>query len=176
MDTHRQAFKEEAYELLTELESSLLELEERPDDTELIGRVFRAMHTIKGSGAMFGFEDIAAFTHNVETVFDLVRDGKIKVTKEIINQTLAARDQISAMLAAADGGAAVDEEKSKQILAEFKKLLPDANPEPEEKGSEPATPIPLQTERSVTYRIRVTPTKTKIDQWYQSIFFAAGTP
>ena len=48
-DLHRQAFKEEAYELLTELETSLLEWEERPDDGELVGRIFRAMHTIKGS-------------------------------------------------------------------------------------------------------------------------------
>ena len=65
---------------------------------ELIGRVFRAMHTIKGSGAMFGFDDIAAFTHEVETVFDLVRNGKLAVTKRLIDLTLAARDQITAML------------------------------------------------------------------------------
>ena len=64
---HREAFVEEAHELLAELENSLLELEETPDDKELVGRVFRAMHTIKGSGAMFGFDDIAAFTHEVET-------------------------------------------------------------------------------------------------------------
>ena len=54
-DQYKEAFREEAYELLTELESSLLELEETPDDMDIIGRVFRAMHTIKGSGAMFGF-------------------------------------------------------------------------------------------------------------------------
>ena len=72
MDQHTNAFKEEAYELLTELEASLLELEETPDNMELIGSVFRAMHTIKGSGAMFGFDDVANFTHEVETVYDLV--------------------------------------------------------------------------------------------------------
>ena len=80
-DKHRRAFKEEAYELLAELETSLLELEKTPDDEDLIGRVFRAMHTIKGSGAMFGFDDIAAFTHEVETVFDLVRNGRMAVTR-----------------------------------------------------------------------------------------------
>lgn len=71
MDKHTETFKEEAYELLSELETSLLELEEAPDNEELIGRVFRAMHTIKGSGDMFGFDDIARFTHEVETVLSL---------------------------------------------------------------------------------------------------------
>src|SRR5512140_756540 len=104
IDAHRQAFKEEAYELLSELETSLLTLEETPDDSETVGRVFRAMHTIKGSGAMFGFEDIAAFTHEVETVFDLVRKGEMAVTKELINRTLAARDRIKTRLDG-DGGA-----------------------------------------------------------------------
>lgn len=53
-ETHREAFRDEALELLSELESALLELEYRPDEQELIGRTFRAMHTIKGSGGMFG--------------------------------------------------------------------------------------------------------------------------
>ncbi len=74
IDKHREAFREEAYELLSDLEGSLLELEESPDDAELIGKVFRVMHTIKGSGAMFGFDDIAAFTHEIENVYDRVRN------------------------------------------------------------------------------------------------------
>ena len=48
----RETFREEAYELLAELESALLELEKNPGDMEQIGRVFRAMHTIKGSGGV----------------------------------------------------------------------------------------------------------------------------
>ena len=54
-DKHRQAFQEEAHEILVELESSLLELNESHKDIELVGRVFRALHTIEGSGSMFGF-------------------------------------------------------------------------------------------------------------------------
>ena len=91
-------FREEAAELLAELENSLLELEDRPDDGELVDKVFRAMHTIKGSGAMFGFERIAEFTHEVETVFDQVREGHMQVSDELINLTLAARDRIIGML------------------------------------------------------------------------------
>ena len=161
MDQHREAFKEEAYELLAELESSLLELEERPDDEELVGRVFRAMHTIKGSGAMFGFDDIAAFTHEVETVFDLVRNGKVAVTKKLVNVTLAARDQINAMLDASTGGEPVDAGAAEGIIAELKGLSPvaetAASPAGAEKsGESPGTP---QSSLPVTYRIRFAPDK-----------------
>lgn len=121
MDKHHEAFKEEAYELLAELEESLLALEEAPEDEELIGRVFRAMHTIKGSGAMFGFDEIAFFTHEVETVYDLVRNGKIAVTKELIDLSLAARDEIRSLL---DGNEQADADKREEIMHFFRKLIP----------------------------------------------------
>ncbi|MBF0558346.1 MAG: chemotaxis protein CheA [Nitrospirae bacterium] len=161
-DQHCAAFKEEAYELLAELETSLLEMEERPDDTDLIGRVFRAMHTIKGSGSMFGFDDIAKFTHEIETVFDNVRNGKVPVTNELIRLTLAARDQIKVMLDASCGGEAADIEKSKEIVSMFRKLLPAGS------GEVPSPALPtappnnnLRSEDDgaelTTYRIRFRP-------------------
>ena len=155
IDQHRQAFRDEASELLTELESSLLELEETPDDMELIGRVFRAMHTIKGSGAMFGFDAIAAFTHDVETVFDLVRNGRLAVSKDLVNLSLAARDQIKAMLedAGEEGG---DAARRAEILAGFKALVP-ASAE----GAPASQPLPEAAEPAVaalvTYRLRFAP-------------------
>src|SRR5260370_979285 len=82
--TDQDAYRGEARELLAELETSLLELERTPEDQELIGRVFRALHTIKGSGAMFGFDRIAAFTHDVENAFDQVRARRLAVTPELI--------------------------------------------------------------------------------------------
>src|ERR1051326_911126 len=98
-DCHRDAYIEEASELLRELEAALLELEKTPRDSDLIGRVFRALHTIKGSGAMFGFDAIASFTHELETEFDHVRDGRSEVTPELIGVTLKARDHIQELLA-----------------------------------------------------------------------------
>ncbi len=97
-DMTTQIFREEAYDLLSELESSLLELEEVPDDEDVINRVFRALHTIKGSGSMFGFDDIADFTHRVETVFDMVRNGDLDVTKELLSFALLSRDHIYKLL------------------------------------------------------------------------------
>ncbi|MBT8763882.1 chemotaxis protein CheA [Desulfohalobiaceae bacterium Ax17] len=120
-DQGRQAFREEALELLEELESSLLELEEDPDNEELINRVFRAMHTIKGSGAMFGFDDISKFTHELETVFDQVREGKIKVGKDLLDLTLKARDLILAML---EGREAESELQAEEIIAGLRMIVP----------------------------------------------------
>jgi two-component system chemotaxis sensor kinase CheA len=68
-----QVFLQEAQDLLELLEQTLLDLERTPGEGELIDKAFRALHTIKGSGAMFGFDAVAAFTHHVETAFDLVR-------------------------------------------------------------------------------------------------------
>jgi len=74
MDAQKNLYWEEANELLAILESALLELKERPEDMEVVGRVLRAMHTIEGSGAKFGLDDIASFTHTIETIYDMVRE------------------------------------------------------------------------------------------------------
>lgn len=122
IDAHKQAFKEEATELLSELELTLLSLEHNPEDGELIAKVFRALHTIKGSSGMFGFDDITMFTHDIESAYDHIRNGDIKITKDIIDLTLAARDMISVMLEQSEGGGDIDEQKTKEILMAFKNL------------------------------------------------------
>ena len=94
----KQSFREEAREILVELESALLELNENHGDAEVVGRIFRGLHTIKGSGSMFGFEHLAEFTHDLETAFDAVRNGRLAVTSELVDLTLSALDQIGAML------------------------------------------------------------------------------
>jgi two-component system chemotaxis sensor kinase CheA len=105
----RLAFREEARELLGELEWCLLELNQKGSDCELVGRVFRALHTIKGSGAMFGFDALAAFTHKLENAFDAVRQGRLAMTPELVDLTLAALDQIRAMVEE-EGGERVPEQ------------------------------------------------------------------
>jgi two-component system chemotaxis sensor kinase CheA len=123
----RQTFKEEAYELLAELEAALLELEKAPRDQELVGRVFRAMHTIKGSSAACEFTDIAAFTHELETFFDLVRKGKLSITKQVFDLTLAARDQIKSLFDCYYRGGTTDEQKGRELLDAFHSIITDAS-------------------------------------------------
>jgi two-component system chemotaxis sensor kinase CheA len=93
-----QVFLQEARELLDQLEQALLDLERTPGDHELIDTAFRALHTIKGSGAMFGFDTVAAFTHQFETAFDLVRKGQVTPTRELIAVALAAEDHIRRLI------------------------------------------------------------------------------
>lgn len=124
----RPVFREEARELVEELEGALMGLEEAPDDRELVGSVFRAMHTLKGSGSMFGFDEIATFTHDIETYFDLVRSGELHVTKELVNLTLKSLDQITAMLEAGPGGRPADGDMTVEISSAFRKLISEAGP------------------------------------------------
>lgn len=96
----RQIFLEEAAELLVQLEATLLQLEASPGDGELIGTAFRALHTLKGSGAMFGFDAAAAFTHHIENAFELVRQGRLPPTPELVGIALGAKDRIQALIEA----------------------------------------------------------------------------
>ncbi len=162
-DNFGQAFKDEARELLAELENSLLDMEENPQDLGIVGQVFRTMHTIKGSGAMFGYDAIASFTHNVETVYDLVRSGELPVSKELVTLSLSARDRILAMLVASDTGAAIDQALNEQVIDGFKRLMPGKGQEaaaspgkPRIEGVEQANPAPAE----LTYRIRFRPHPT----------------
>jgi two-component system, chemotaxis family, sensor kinase CheA len=93
-----EVFRQEASELFEVLEGALLDLGLRPDDRELVDSAFRALHTIKGSGAMFGFDKVASFTHEFETAFDRVRKGEIKPTQDLISVALAAKDYIRALI------------------------------------------------------------------------------
>ena len=158
MDEYQAIFLEEAQELLIDLEDSLLALERSPHDKELISRIFRAMHTIKGSGAMFGFDDVAAFTHEIETFYDKVREEKIPVTPELINLTLIAKDQIRALLTTPPGEAPPS---LTDTIASFHSLAsggerntPPKNTSP----SEGASPPPHNNDgEPVVYRIRFKP-------------------
>jgi two-component system chemotaxis sensor kinase CheA len=91
-------FKEEAAELLADMEQMLLELENDPGNAECIAKVFRNIHTIKGSGAMFGYTELARFAHDVETVFDKIRSGELALSAELLGLTLAAKDHIGRLL------------------------------------------------------------------------------
>ncbi|MEN6475311.1 MAG: chemotaxis protein CheA [Syntrophaceae bacterium] len=158
MDAQKQLFREEAYELLTVLEGALLDLEQNPGDGENIGKVFRAMHTLKGSGAMFGFDDIAAFTHTIETVYNMVRDGELAVTQELVSLTLKACDQIRAMLDASLTDSTADTSRTAVLAKEFQKYIPAGdNDDTQENGNGHRESSSAPQARLMTYRIRFSP-------------------
>jgi len=125
------AFRIEAEELVTDLEETLLQLESNNEDSALIDRVFRSLHTLKGSGSSSGFLRLASFLHIFEDAFNLAREGKLLVTQELIDLSLKTVDRITECLAD-EPGAKVDETAIRRdpILVELQKILPGAKDGP----------------------------------------------
>ncbi len=97
-------YLQEAEELLSEVEEAALSLAGEGSGSEGLNQLFRAFHTIKGSGAMCGFNQVAQFTHHVESVLDQVRKGSIPVTEKLTELVLSAKDEIRLLLAAEQRG------------------------------------------------------------------------
>lgn len=163
MDNQQEAYKVEAYELLAELETSLLEMEDDPGNMALVDRVFRAMHTIKGSGAMFGFDAVAEFTHDVETVFDLVRESRVPVTTHLVNLSLRAVDHIKSMLDHCEDQRAVNAEEGSSLLDDFRAILRESRKASETTPAEETIEVapPVQSGRGEKiFHIRFAPHET----------------
>jgi two-component system chemotaxis sensor kinase CheA len=129
-----ETFRQEAQDLLEQVEQGLLDLAHRPGDRDLVDAVFRALHTLKGSGAMFGFDALAAFTHHCETAFDRVRKGEVAATPELVGAVLAAQDHMRAL---AEGRPA-SEADGDALLAELRRVVDGAgNPASVQEPAEP---------------------------------------
>lgn len=129
----RELFRQEAADLLAELEHSLLELEREPSDNAAINRVFRAMHTLKGSGATSGFVELSAFLHHVEDVFNAAREGRLAVNSTIVDLTLRLCDVIGRHLEASPDVAAAVLQRADGDLQALLRFLP-------AKGEKPSAP------------------------------------
>ncbi len=110
IDQALQTFIAEARELLEDMENSLLQLESTPEDAEIIGAIFRAAHTIKGSAGLFGLDQVVGFTHIVENVLDRVRDASIRIEGDLVALLLECRDHMTELVKViAEQGEQLDE-------------------------------------------------------------------
>ncbi|WP_246298764.1 chemotaxis protein CheA [Desulfolutivibrio sulfodismutans] len=158
----RDLFMEEVGETLAELDTALLELEKAPHDAELINRIFRGVHTLKGACDMFGVDDAVALAHAVESVFDHVRGGWRDVDKALMDLAFSARDRFAAMLAEGADPAA---EKDEALLQAFRDLLRTTNLTGSQTAA-PAAPGVVAPEAptapaAATFRIRFAPRRTE---------------
>lgn len=126
LDRFQQKFVEEAQDNVAIIEEALFDLEKNPSEKEIIERLFRAMHTIKGSGAMFGFNDLSHFTHNLETLYDLIRSDKLEVTSDIISLTFESLDYIRQLLDLGEGTLSDPEDikRQQEYIAKITKYFP----------------------------------------------------
>jgi len=148
------AFRVEAGDLLEGLEQALLDLSHQLDNRGLIDAVFRGLHTLKGSGAMFGFDALATFTHHCESAFDRVRKGLTPATPELVSVILSAMDHMRALV---EGDGAGLEAVGSDILARLQAALGDAE-QPESAAAAPvAAPSATQSAKGWKLFFRLPP-------------------
>lgn len=153
-----QTFIQEASEVLEALEARLLELEADPRNADLVDAVFRALHTLKGSGEMFGFSALARFTHAFENAYEAVRSGRATVSQALIDLSLRSRDHIQRLIEIgtdeAENARAAAAPEGQALLAEIAALV---DPEAAATGSGAAPAGEADDAPARVYRIRFAP-------------------
>ena len=140
MDKHREAFFEEAVELLADFEEKLIDLELHFEDVELLNGILRILHTLKGSGAMFGFDRLAEFVHTIENVYVKVRSKEIELNSNLIQNTLSSGDLINSMLLKEYSGGEIDESKASSLTDFFTQLTNLSQSTSEDAANSPKEP------------------------------------
>ncbi|MDH4187302.1 MAG: chemotaxis protein CheA, partial [Nitrospira sp.] len=135
----QESFFEESAEHLSTMEDGLLQLEQHPGDLDLLNRIFRAAHSIKGNSGMFGFTAVGQFTHKMETLLDQLRNGQLSVTQAITDILLRSTDCLSLLIEAARGGESPDPES---IAALEQELAAAATGQSAVAGMQPAAATP----------------------------------
>jgi two-component system, chemotaxis family, sensor kinase CheA len=119
----KQIFLEESDEGLDILESGLLSLDSGIADEDVIHAVFRAAHSIKGGASTFGLNEIADFTHIMETLLDEMRDGRRDISQQAINALLNSVDVLREMLEAAAADKTPSMSRANEVTAKLEKVL-----------------------------------------------------
>ena len=90
-----QDFLVEAGEIIENLDEQLVQIEKTPDDTALLNAIFRGFHTVKGGAGFLELKDLVEICHAAESVFDMLRNGHIKMSPVLMDAILQAHDEIS---------------------------------------------------------------------------------
>lgn len=125
MDENLSVFISESVELLEDMESALLDMESNPGDDELINRVFRAAHTIKGNAGLFGYDQIIDFTHVMESLLVEVRNCIIPVSSELVSLLIRGKDLIGSLVDELIGKSEADKDDLAEVTALMEKYLED---------------------------------------------------
>jgi two-component system chemotaxis sensor kinase CheA len=123
LDQFHEVFFAESFEALDSMESALLKLVPGAADSETVNTVFRVAHSIKGGAGMFGFNEVASFTHTLETLLDELRAERMEVTAPICEGLLQSVDQIRGMLSAIQKQQSFDPAAANALRAEFTRII-----------------------------------------------------
>jgi len=117
------SFFEESFEALDGMEAALLGLDVGAPDPERVNGIFRVAHSIKGGAGMFGFKDVASFTHTLETLLDELRSGRMAVTRDISDKLLLSVDVMRAMLTSVQRKEPVDMQKVADLQFDLEMIV-----------------------------------------------------
>ncbi|MFP6219591.1 chemotaxis histidine kinase/response regulator CheAY2 [Helicobacter pylori] len=113
----------EAFEMNEQLDQDLVELEHNPEDLDLLNRIFRVAHTIKGSSSFLNLNILTHLTHNMEDVLNRARKGEIKITPDIMDVVLRSIDLMKTLLVTIrDTGSDTNNGKENEIEEAVKQL------------------------------------------------------
>src|ERR1700750_1265341 len=127
-------FLAEAREHLQELNLAVVRIEERPDDRETVDEIFRIAHSLKGMSATMGFAGMAALTHQMEDVFELLRQRSGGLEREPIDVLLVCLDALSAAVDAIDETGA-EEIQPEPLIERLRSLIRERDAEDPEAGA-----------------------------------------
>lgn len=116
-------FFEECKDGLEIMETGLLQLSSDPEKKSVINDIFRAAHSIKGGAGTFGFQSVSEFTHDLETLLDLVREGKCKITQPMIEVMLQSVDCLRTMIDQLRSHQELDCSKSNSVSVALRAIL-----------------------------------------------------
>ena len=135
-----QDFLVEAGEILELLSEQLVDLEQRPDDKDLLNAIFRGFHTVKGGAGFLQLNPLVDCCHEAENVFDILRNGQRSVTSELMDVVLQALDSINEMFDAVRSGQA-PEPADPELLVTLNGLAQPESSSPAEVVAEPAATV-----------------------------------
>jgi two-component system chemotaxis sensor kinase CheA len=147
MTEELELFAEDTEEQLQFMENALLDATETGVDDEKIGAIFRAMHTIKGTAGMFGFDDVVSFTHVAENLLDEVRQGNVELTPPMLSLMLKSKDHVDSLAQLSINEEDITEEiteTGEELLTQLRAMMPGATPAApvEDKVTESASGAP----------------------------------
>ncbi len=122
LDEVIEEFLVESHENLDRLDNAFVQLEESPSDPEILGAIFRTMHTIKGLCGMLGFSKLESITHSGETLLSRLREGQLQLDQEITNALLATVDAVRDVLTMVEEGGSEGESDYSTLVATLQRL------------------------------------------------------
>jgi len=151
----------EAQEIFDQLDLDFVSLEQNPDDKKLVGNIFRAMHTLKGSSGFFAFHRVEKVAHAGESLLSKIRDGALALNEEITDALLGTSDRLREIVANIQKQR-TESAGDDSALIEWLKFLTDGGkdfPRPGKTSASEAAPVPVTPESNTT--IDVTPQEVK---------------